>query len=89
MPVDRTSAEVWRIGWPEALLGVFSAGAAVVVTVLLSRSSPSELAAARVVEATTTLAWTGLNGIGSAGLSLLAQALAPDGARSSGRACWP
>lgn len=75
VPVDRTSAEVWRIGWPEALLGVFSAGAAVVVTVLLSRSSPSELAAARVVEATTTLAWTALNGIGTAGLSLLAQAL--------------
>lgn len=37
--------------------------------------SASELAAARVVEATATLAWTGLNGIGSAGLSLLAQAL--------------
>ncbi|MFT3889194.1 MAG: MATE family efflux transporter [Arachnia sp.] len=71
----RSTAEVWRVGWPEALLGAFSAGAGIVVTVLMSRSAPSQLAAARVIEATTTLTWTVLNGIGAAGLTLLGQAL--------------
>lgn len=71
----RSTSEVWRVGWPEALLGTFSAGAAVVVTVLMSRSAPSQLAASRVIEATTSLGWTVLSGIGTAGLTLLGQAL--------------
>lgn len=74
-PPGGSTAENWRVGWPEALLGATSAGAGVVVTLVLATSLPAHLAAARTVEATTMLAWTVIAGVGTAGLTLLGQAL--------------
>lgn len=63
------------LGWPEALLGAFSAGSGVVITFVLSGSPPQVLAGSRLLDVQTSLAWVAVSAIGQATLTLLGQAL--------------
>ncbi|GAB3533487.1 hypothetical protein GCM10027403_07570 [Arthrobacter tecti] len=66
---------VLQLGWPEAVLGACSAGAAVVVTFLLSESGGAALSAVRYLELGTGYVWVILVGLGSAATTLMARSL--------------
>ncbi|WP_162452104.1 MATE family efflux transporter [Phytoactinopolyspora mesophila] len=65
--------EAWTIGWPEGLMGAFSMGSLLVVTVLIAPSGPLALATVRALDVMVTFAWVVVFSAGSAGTTLLAQ----------------
>lgn len=65
---------VFRLGWPESVLALFSTASGLVVVIVLADATPAMLAASKVLDVQLALSWVVLNACGQALLTLLAEA---------------
>lgn len=68
-----TRQRLLHLGWPEALLALFSSAASVVVVLILAGTDSATLAAARTLDIHILAMWTVLHALGRAQVTILAE----------------